>query len=99
MRITPAAQAHLASQLAQGQYMIIHIQAGGCQGFLETFELTDHITDGDHIIQQHVVLDDVSMQLLANAELDHVQSLGHTGFQLRVPEAVSVCGCGKSFHI
>lgn len=79
--------------------MRITIQSGGCQGFLETFEVTDQVSDTDIIIQHKVVLDADSAQILCDSELHHVNATHHKGFQLQVPQAVSVCGCGKSFYI
>jgi iron-sulfur cluster insertion protein len=43
--------------------------------------------------------DDTSLDLLNGAEIDFVEDLMGASFQIRIPDAVSSCGCGNSFAI
>ena len=45
------------------------------------------------------VVDSVSLDLLGGAEIDFVEELGGSYFQVRNPNAKSSCGCGNSFAI
>ena len=44
-----------------------------------------------------VVIDEMSLELLDNAELDYVQDLMGSYFAVTNPNATSSCGCGTSF--
>ena len=46
-----------------------------------------------------VLVDEVSMELLAGAEIDYVEELIGASFQIRNPNASSSCGCGNSFSV
>jgi iron-sulfur cluster insertion protein len=45
------------------------------------------------------VVDETSLELLAGAEVDFVEDLGGSAFQIRNPNATSSCGCGSSFAV
>jgi iron-sulfur cluster insertion protein len=45
------------------------------------------------------LVDEVSLELLAGAEIDWVEDLAGAAFQVRNPLAKSACGCGSSFSI
>jgi iron-sulfur cluster insertion protein len=46
-----------------------------------------------------VVVDAVSLDFLAGAELDYVEELIGAYFAINNPNATSSCGCGTSFSI
>jgi iron-sulfur cluster assembly accessory protein len=46
-----------------------------------------------------VVVDPVSLDLLAGAELHYADELMGSYFTVRNPNATSACGCGTSFSI
>ncbi|MDH3475231.1 MAG: iron-sulfur cluster assembly accessory protein, partial [Rhodospirillales bacterium] len=46
-----------------------------------------------------VVVDEVSLGLLAGSQIDFVEDLIGASFQITNPQATSSCGCGASFSI
>ena len=57
----------------------------------------DDLVFGDDDVK--VVVDDVSMDLLAGSEIDFVDDMIGASFQIKNPNADSSCGCGASFSI
>ena len=77
----------------------VTVQAGGCSGFEYVFDLDENINDDDQIFDGCVVIDGVSLSLLAGSEIDFVEELIGSDFKINNPNAVSGCGCGTSFAI
>ena len=80
----------------------VAVLAGGCSGFQYKFELDPETQPDDLIIEQgpaRVVVDSVSLDLLAGSELDYTDELMGSHFAVRNPNAKSACGCGTSFSI
>ena len=56
----------------------------------------------DLIFEGHgakVVIDDMSLDLLAGSEVDYVEDLIGSYFSIKNPNASSTCGCGSSFAV
>ena len=49
--------------------------------------------------QVKLLVDQTSIDLLGGAEIDFVEDLVGSSFQVRNPNASSSCGCGSSFSI
>ena len=80
----------------------VAVLAGGCNGFQYRFELDDDTQDDDVVIERggaRVLIDPVSLDLLAGAELDYAEELMGSYFAVRNPNAKSACGCGTSFSV
>jgi iron-sulfur cluster insertion protein len=80
----------------------VAVLAGGCSGFQYKFELDSETQPDDLVIERgpaRVVVDAVSMDLLAGSELDYTDELMGSHFAVRNPNAKSACGCGTSFSI
>jgi iron-sulfur cluster insertion protein len=80
----------------------VAVSGGGCSGFQYGFTLDDAVHDDDIIIERNgvkVVIDGVSLDLLAGAEIDFVEELSGAAFRIRNPNATSSCGCGNSFAV
>ncbi|HSV28631.1 MAG TPA: iron-sulfur cluster insertion protein ErpA [Candidatus Omnitrophota bacterium] len=78
------------------------VSGGGCSGFQYGITLDDAVNDDDVISEQHgikLVVDQTSLDLLAGAEVDFVEDLVGSSFQIRNPNASSTCGCGSSFSV
>jgi iron-sulfur cluster assembly accessory protein len=105
--LTDRAAARIAEIIATTQpesaaALRVAVLAGGCSGFQYKFELDGQLQPDDLIIQQgaaRVVVDPVSLDLLAGAELDFTDELMGSHFAVRNPNAKSACGCGTSFSI
>ena len=46
-----------------------------------------------------LVVDPVSLDLIAGSTVDFVESLGGAAFKVENPQAAAGCGCGASFGI
>lgn len=80
----------------------VAVLAGGCSGFQYKFELDEAIQPDDLVIEAQgarVLVDSVSLDLLAGSQLDYTDELMGAHFTVRNPNATSGCGCGASFAI
>lgn len=80
----------------------IAVNGGGCSGFQYAFSFDDVRNDDDLAIEKDgaTVLIDVTSQLyLAGSEVDFVEDVIGSSFQIRNPNATASCGCGASFAV
>jgi iron-sulfur cluster insertion protein len=80
----------------------IQVDGGGCQGFEYSFKPDTNKNDDDHLFEKDgatVVVDEVSLPYLENAEIDYVDDLIGAHFKINNPNATSSCGCGTSFSV
>ncbi|HJO87603.1 MAG TPA: iron-sulfur cluster insertion protein ErpA [Rhodospirillales bacterium] len=80
----------------------VTVSAGGCSGFSYGFDLDANKTAEDQIFQDHgvkIIIDDMSLEILGNSEVDFVDDLMGAAFRLNIPSATSSCGCGVSFAV
>ena len=80
----------------------LSVLGGGCSGFQYSFDLVPQPQDDDVVIEHQgatVVIDAVSLPLLAGSQLDFVDDLIGSMFQVKNPNATSSCGCGTSFGL
>jgi len=80
----------------------VAVLAGGCSGFQYRFELDTAQQEDDLVIERagaRVLVDPVSLDLLAGGELDFTDELMGSHFAVRNPNAKSACGCGTSFSV
>jgi iron-sulfur cluster insertion protein len=80
----------------------ITIEGGGCSGFQTLFKLDDQIEGDDLTFEKNgikVVTDETSLELIKDSEIDFVDDLMGSRFQVNNPNAESMCGCGTSFSI
>jgi iron-sulfur cluster insertion protein len=78
----------------------VFVSGGGCSGFQYGFTFDEAIEEGDtEIANQGVTLlvDPLSFQYLAGAEIDYREDLEGAQFVIRNPNAKTTCGCGSSF--
>ncbi|MDE2596243.1 MAG: iron-sulfur cluster assembly accessory protein [Sphingomonadales bacterium] len=103
--LSPAAAARVAAIAAkQGKPPILRlgVEGGGCSGFQYTFGLAE-TADADDAVSQtdgvSLVVDPVSLDLVAGCVVDYVESLGGAAFRVENPQATAGCGCGSSFAV
>lgn len=80
----------------------VYIQGGGCSGFQYGFSFDEVAEDGDLAFTNEgvtLLVDPLSFQYLAGAEVDYTESLQGAQFVIRNPNASTTCGCGSSFSI
>ena len=78
----------------------VFVQGGGCSGFQYGFTFEQAVGDGDCVVENggvKLLIDPMSYQYLAGAEIDYSEGLEGAQFVIRNPNAVSTCGCGSSF--
>ncbi len=105
MTFSPSAAARVAVIAGkQGKPAILRlsVEGGGCSGFQYKFGLADAPQGDDLVIEQdgvRLLVDAVSLDLVAGSEVDYIESLGGAAFKVTNPNAASGCGCGSSFAI
>ena len=105
LTLTPAAAARVA-RIAEKQskpaILRLSVEGGGCSGFQYKFDLADAPESGDNVAETDgvkLLVDPVSLDLVAGCVVDYVESLGGAAFRVENPNAASGCGCGSSFGI
>lgn len=103
--LTPAAAQRVAA-IAQKQgrpaILRLSVEGGGCSGFQYKFDLADSAEEEDASSETdgvRLVVDPVSLELVAGSTVDFVESLGGAAFRVENPQAAAGCGCGSSFGI
>ncbi len=92
----------VAAEAQPGLMLRVAVSGGGCSGFQYGFTLDDAVNAEDKIIEKagaKVVIDQMSLDMLAGSEIDFVEELVGSSFAIRNPNATSSCGCGNSFAI
>jgi len=80
----------------------VFVQGGGCSGFQYGFTFDENIEEGDVRVENQgviLVIDPMSMQYLAGAEIDYREDLEGAQFVIRNPNVATTCGCGSSFSV
>jgi iron-sulfur cluster insertion protein len=92
----------LAAGEGEAVMLRVSVSGGGCSGFQYGFTLDDALQEDDVVFSRdgtRIVVDSVSLDLLTGSEVDFVEDLAGSYFQIRNPNAKSSCGCGNSFAI
>ena len=79
----------------------LSVDGGGCAGFSYRFSLGE-AEEGDSVTTTDgvsLVIDPVSLELVAGSAVDYVEDLGGAAFKVTNPNAASGCGCGSSFSV
>ena len=105
LTLTPAAAKRIgwiAERQGKPAILRLSVEGGGCSGFQYRFDLTD-TADGDDIVSEtdgvRLVVDPLSLDLVAGSTVDFVESLGGAAFKVENPNATAGCGCGSSFGV
>uniref|UniRef100_A0A6T1KJX9 Core domain-containing protein n=1 Tax=Alexandrium monilatum TaxID=311494 RepID=A0A6T1KJX9_9DINO len=81
------------------------VNSGGCSGYSYAFDLVDAAegTQGNIVVERdgaRLVVDEVSLSFLEDCEVDYVEEMIRSSFQVvKNKLADSKCGCGSSFNI
>lgn len=83
-----------------------YVTGGGCSGFQYGFTFDEETQEDDTIITKAVtggevklLIDSLSFQYLAGAEIDYKEDIEGEQFIIRNPNAKTTCGCGSSFTV
>ena len=81
-----------------------YVTGGGCSGFQYGFSFDEAAQPDDTIVTKKVadgevqlLVDPLSFQYLAGAEIDYKEDIEGEQFIIRNPNAKTTCGCGSSF--
>ncbi|GGD61969.1 iron-sulfur cluster insertion protein ErpA [Erythrobacter arachoides] len=94
--------AAIAAKQGKPAVLRLSVEGGGCSGFQYKFDLDagaeadDSVSETDGV---RLVVDPVSLDLVAGSTVDFVESLGGASFRVTNPNAAAGCGCGSSFGI
>lgn len=78
----------------------VFVTGGGCSGFQYGFTFDENVNEGDTEVEQYgvtLLVDPMSYQYLAGAEIDYSEGLEGAQFVIKNPNATTTCGCGSSF--
>ncbi len=78
----------------------VYVTGGGCSGFQYGFTFDEEVNEDDTSIVNSgvtVLIDSMSIQYLAGAEVDYKEDVSGAQFVIRNPNATTTCGCGSSF--
>jgi len=85
-----------------GTMLRVSVAGGGCSGFQYKFDTERDKADDDIVIERAgatVLIDPVSLNYMAGAEIDFVDDLIGSSFKVNNPQATASCGCGTSFAL
>jgi iron-sulfur cluster assembly accessory protein len=85
-----------------GSVLRVSVEGGGCSGFQYKFDVDRSKAADDLVIGGEgavVLIDSVSLQYMAGAEIDFVDDLIGAAFRINNPKAKASCGCGTSFTV
>jgi iron-sulfur cluster insertion protein len=80
----------------------VFVSGGGCSGFQYGFTFDETTNDDDTLVEREgvtLLIDPMSLQYLAGAEIDYTDGLQGSQFVIRNPNATTTCGCGSSFSV
>jgi iron-sulfur cluster assembly accessory protein len=85
-----------------GSMLRVSVEGGGCSGFQYKFDFDRAQAADDLVLARDgavVLIDAMSQQYMAGAEIDYVDDLIGASFKINNPVATSSCGCGTSFSV
>ncbi|MBY6127357.1 iron-sulfur cluster insertion protein ErpA [Qipengyuania aquimaris] len=94
--------AAIAEKQSKPAILRLSVEGGGCSGFQYKFDLAEAAESDDMVSETdgvRLVVDPVSLDLVAGSKVDFVESLGGAAFRVENPNAAAGCGCGSSFGI
>lgn len=92
----------IARKQGRAAILRLSVEGGGCSGFQYKFDLADAAEADDAVSETggvRLVVDPMSLDLVAGSTVDFVESLGGAAFKVENPQAAAGCGCGSSFGI
>ena len=106
IQFTDAAAAKVKGLLEEEQNpalkLRVYVTGGGCSGFQYGFTFDELVADDDTAVDIDdvtVLVDPLSYQYLAGAQVDYEEGLEGSRFLVKNPNASTTCGCGSSFSI
>lgn len=95
-------QALVADEANDELKLRVFVTGGGCSGFQYGFTFDEIAAEDDTVVEKDGVtalVDPMSFQYLAGAQVDYVEGLEGSRFVVNNPNAQTTCGCGSSFSV
>jgi iron-sulfur cluster assembly protein len=92
----------MMTKRASGIGLRVGVVKSGCSGYAYALDYADALNDDDTVVEQggvKVVIDEASLPMLQDVELDFVKQGLNQSFKFNNPNVVSECGCGESFSV
>lgn len=101
IQITDSAIQKIKSVLKEesAQYLRLYVEGGGCSGFQYGFKVEVEREEDDHLIDDLILIDSMSIQYLNESTVDYKKDLMGESFSIQNPNVTSKCGCGQSFQV
>ncbi|HYD24595.1 MAG TPA: iron-sulfur cluster assembly accessory protein [Croceibacterium sp.] len=105
LTLTPAAAERvglIARKQGRPAILRLSVEGGGCSGFQYRFDLAEAPEAEDAVSEidgVKLIVDPLSLDLVAGSTVDYVESLGGAAFKVDNPQAAAGCGCGSSFGV
>lgn len=106
LTFTDAAAAKVKSLIEeegnQALKLRVFVTGGGCSGFQYGFSFDETVNEDDTEVENDgvkLLVDAMSFQYLAGAEIDYTEGLSGAQFVIKNPNAKTTCGCGSSFSV
>lgn len=80
----------------------VSVTSGGCSGFQYNYLIDTNVSLDDVVFDYggaKIVVDEISLNFIKGAELDHTDELMGSYFSIKNPIAKTGCGCGSSFSV
>ena len=80
----------------------ISVLSGGCSGFQYNYDFDPNKNNDDIIFEKNgieVLIDELSLGFIEGSQLDFLENLGGSSFEIKNPNATANCGCGNSFSV
>lgn len=90
----------IAEENSPGLMLRVFVSGGGCSGFQYGFTFEESANEDDTRVNKDgvtLLIDPLSFQYLAGAEIDYQEDLQGAQFVIKNPNAKTTCGCGSSF--
>lgn len=103
--LSPSAATRVATIAAKQDkpaILRLSVEGGGCSGFQYQFGLAEAAEPDDIVAETdgvRLIVDPVSLDLVAGCTVDYIESLGGAAFRVENPNATAGCGCGSSFAV
>lgn len=95
--------AHLLASEPVGTRLRVAVEGGGCSGFQYKYDFAGEAPGPDDLIfgtsDAPVLVDTTSLEFLKDAQLDYIERMDASSFEITNPNAKSGCGCGNSFSV
>ncbi|MCY4035798.1 MAG: iron-sulfur cluster insertion protein ErpA [Hyphomicrobiales bacterium] len=92
----------LCLQRGNDAVLRVSVRGGGCSGFQYDFALDAAPKEDDTVVERdgaRLVVDSISLAFMTGAEVDYVEDLVGSAFQVKNPQASASCSCGVSFSL